>query len=324
MNQVPISRRGVLQAALLTAAIPSMGFAQESRPIEWVVGYAAGGGSDVVARSVGDAMSKSLGQAIVINNKPGAATNIAAGYVANSKDFGHVLLTADFATLAVNPWLFSKLPYDPAKDFRPVGMLARFPMLLVISPKVPAKNVAEFIAWAKANGPVTYGSAGVGSPHHLTAELFRERTGLNLQHAPYRGAAPAVQDLMGGQIPFAFIDTASVQQYVTAGKLRALGVASPGRLATMPDIPTLSEQGVKDFSAYAWQGLVVPAGTSPDVVSKLSKALQEALNSTQVKARFQTLALEGMQGTPQRMTTYVDAERERWGKVIKANNIRLD
>jgi len=324
MNQVPISRRGVLQAALLTAAIPSMGFAQESRPIEWVVGYAAGGGSDVVARSVGDAMSKSLGQAIVINNKPGAATNIAAGYVANSKDFGHVLLTADFATLAVNPWLFSKLPYDAAKDFRPVGMLARFPMLLVISPKVPAKNVAEFIAWAKANGPVTYGSAGVGSPHHLTAELFRERTGLNLQHAPYRGAAPAVQDLMGGQIPFAFIDTASVQQYVTAGKLRALGVASPGRLATMPDIPTLSEQGVKDFSAYAWQGLVVPAGTSPDVVSKLSKALQEALNSTQVKARFQTLALEGMQGTPQQMTAYVDAERERWGKVIKANNIRLD
>lgn len=324
MNQVRVSRRSVLQAALLTAAIPSKGFAQESRPIEWVVGYAAGGGSDVVARSVGDAMSKALGQAIVINNKPGAATNIAAGYVANSKDFGHVLLTADFATLAVNPWLFSKLPYDPAKDFRPVGMLARFPMLLVISPKVPARNLAEFLTWAKENGPITYGSAGVGSPHHLTAELFRERTGLNLQHAPYRGAAPAVQDLMGGQIPFAFIDTASVQQYITAGKLRALGVASPGRLATMPDIPTLSEQGVKDFSAYAWQGLVVPAGTSPDVVSKLSKALQEALSSTQVKARFQTLALEGMQGTPQQMTAYVDAERERWGKVIKANNIRLD
>ncbi|MDM0122598.1 Bug family tripartite tricarboxylate transporter substrate binding protein [Variovorax arabinosiphilus] len=324
MNQVRISRRGLLQAALLTAAIPSSVFAQESRPIEWVVGYAAGGGSDVLARTVGDAMGKSLGQAIVINNKPGAATNIAAGYVANSKEFGHLLLTADFATLAVNPWLFSKLPYDPAKDFRPVGMLARFPMLLVISPKVPAKNLAEFLAWAKENGPVTYGSAGVGSPHHLTAELFRERTGLNLQHAPYRGAAPAVQDLMGGQIPFAFIDTASVQQYITTGKLRALGVASPGRLATMPEIPTLSEQGVKDFTAYAWQGLVVPAGTSPDVVSKLSKALQEALNSTQVKARFQTLALEGMPGTPQQMTAYVDAERERWGKVIKANSIRID
>ena len=324
MNRIQLLRRSVLQAGLLAATVPGLAFAQNSRPIEWVVGYAAGGGSDVVARTVADAMSKSLNQPIVINNKPGAATNIAAGYVANSKDYGHVMLSADFATLAVNPWLFAKLPYEPVKDFQPVGMLARFPMLLVISPKVPAKNLTEFLAWAKANGPVTYASAGVGSPHHLAAELFRERTGLSLQHAPYRGAAPAVQDLMGGQIPFGFIDTASVQQYIATGKLRALGVASPSRLATMPDVPTIGEQGVKDFTAYAWQGLVVPTGTSAEVVSKLSISLQDALNSTQVKARFQTLALEGMPGTPQQMTAYVDAERERWGKVIKANSIRLD
>ena len=324
MNRIQLSRRSVLQAGLLAAAVPGLAFAQNSRPIEWVVGYAAGGGSDVVARTVADAMSKSLNQPIVINNKPGAATNIAAGYVANSKDYGHVMLSADFATLAVNSWLFAKLPYEPVKDFQPVGMLARFPMLLVISPNVPAKNLTEFLAWAKANGPVTYASAGVGSPHHLAAELFRERTGLSLQHAPYRGAAPAVQDLMGGQIPFGFIDTASVQQYIVTGKLRALGVASPSRLATMPDVPTIGEQGVKDFTAYAWQGLVVPTGTSAEVVSKLSISLQDALNSTQVKARFQTLALEGMPGTPQQMTAYVDAERERWGKVIKANSIRLD
>ena len=324
MNRIQLSRRSLLQAGLLAAAVPGLAFAQNSRPIEWVVGYAAGGGSDVVARTVADAMSKSLNQPVVINNKPGAATNIAAGYVANSKDHGHVMLSADFATLAVNPWLFAKLPYDPVKDFQPVGMLARFPMLLVISPNVPARNLTEFLAWAKANGPVTYASAGVGSPHHLAAELFRERTGLSLQHAPYRGAAPAVQDLMGGQIPFGFIDTASVQQYIATGKLRALGVASPSRLATMPDVPTIGEQGVKDFTAYAWQGLVVPTGTSAEVVSKLSKSLQDALNATQVKARFQSLALEAMPGTPQQMTAYVDAERERWGKVIKANSIRLD
>ena len=324
MNRIQLSRRSVLQAGLLAAAVPGLAFAQNSRPIEWVVGYAAGGGSDFVARTVADAMSKSLNQPVVINNKPGAATNIAAGYVANSKDHGHVMLSADFATLAVNPWLFAKLPYDPVKDFQPVGMLARFPMLLVISPNVPARNLTEFLAWAKANGPVTYASAGVGSPHHLAAELFRERTGLSLQHAPYRGAAPAVQDLMGGQIPFGFIDTASVQQYIATGKLRALGVASPSRLATMPDVPTIGEQGVKDFTAYAWQGLVVPTGTSAEVVSKLSKSLQDALNATQVKARFQSLALEAMPGTPQQMTAYVDAERERWGKVIKANSIRLD
>ena len=325
MNQKNLTRRSVLWASALAAAIPSLSFAQDGRPIEWVVGYAAGGGSDVVARTVADAMSKTLGQPIVINNKPGAATNIAAGYVANSKDFGHVMLTADFATLAANPWLFSKLPYDPQKDFLPVGMLARFPMLLVIAPNVPAKNLPEFIAWAKtANGPLTYGSAGVGSPHHLAGELFRERTGLSLQHAPYRGAAPAVQDLLGGQIPFAFMDSASVQQYVAAGKLRALGVASPARLATMPEVSTISEQGIKDFTAYAWQGLVVPAGVSPEVVSKLAKALQAALGSTQVKARFQALALEALPGTPQQMTAYVNEERERWGKVIKANSIKLD
>jgi tripartite-type tricarboxylate transporter receptor subunit TctC len=325
MNHKNLIRRTLMRAAVVAAAMPLMAIAQTGRPIEWVVGYAAGGGSDVLARTVADAMSKHLDQPIVINNKPGAATNIAAGYVANSKDFGHVMLTADFATLAVNPWLFSKLPYDAQKDFTPVGMLARFPMLLVIAPNVPAANLKEFIAWAKkSDGPVTYGSAGVGSPHHLTGELFRERSGLKLQHAPYRGAALAVQDLMGGQIPFAFIDTASVQQYVASGKLRALGVASPARLATMPDVPTIAEQGIKDFTAYAWQGLVVPSGTSPEVVAKFSSALQTALGSTQVKARFHALALEALPGTPQQMTSYVNEERQRWGKVIEANAIKLD
>lgn len=325
MNHKNLIRRTLMRAAVMAAAMPLMAIAQTGRSIEWVVGYAAGGGSDVLARTVAEAMSKNLGQPIVINNKPGAATNIAAGYVANSKDFGHVMLTADFATLAVNPWLFSKLPYDAQKDFTPVGMLARFPMLLVIAPNVPAANLKEFIAWAKkSDGPVTYGSAGVGSPHHLTGELFRERSGLKLQHAPYRGAALAVQDLMGGQIPFAFIDTASVQQYVASGKLRALGVASPARLATMPDVPTIAEQGIKDFTAYAWQGLVVPSGTSPEVVAKFSSALQTALGSTQVKARFHALALEALPGTPQQMTSYVNEERQRWGKVIEANAIKLD
>jgi tripartite-type tricarboxylate transporter receptor subunit TctC len=325
MNHEQLTRRRFLGAGLAAAAAPSLTFAQDSRPIEWVVGYAAGGGSDVVARTVADAMAKTLGQSIIINNKPGAATNIAAGYVANSKDYGHVMLTADFATLAANPWLFAKLPYNPEKDFIPVGMLARFPMLLVVAPNVPAKNLSEFLAWAKtASAGVTYASAGVGSPHHLAGELFRERTGIKLQHAPYRGAAPAVQDLLGGQIPFGFMDTASVQQYIATGKLRALGVASPARLMTMPEIPTLSEQGIKDFTAFAWQGLVVPTGTPPESVSKLSKALQAALDSAQVKARFQSLALEGMPGTPQQMTEYVKVERERWGKLIQANGIKLD
>jgi tripartite-type tricarboxylate transporter receptor subunit TctC len=270
-------------------------------------------------------MSKTLGRPIVVNNKPGAATNIAADYVAKSKDLGNVMLTADFATLAANPFLFAKLPYDAEKDFKPVGMLARFPLLLVIAPNVPAQNWKEFVAWAqKQPEGVNFASAGLGSPHHLAGELLREKSGLKLVHVPYRGAAPAVQDLLGGQVAMGLIDTASVQQYVGTGKLRALGVASPARLKTLPDVPTLSEQGLKDFEAYAWQGLVVPAASSPDFVAKLSHALQAALASTQVKERFQTLGLEALPGTAEQMAAYTKAERARWGALIRANNIKLD
>lgn len=328
MNPSRTARRRLLALAIAAAPfalLPSVTLAQSDKPIEWVVGYAAGGGSDAVARTVAEAMSKSLGRNIIVNNKPGAATNIAADYVAKSKDFGNIMLTADFATLAANPTLFSKLPYDPVKDFTPIGLLARFPLILVVSPQVPAKDFKEFVAWVKSQPEgVSYASAGAGSPHHLATELLRERTGLKLQHVPYRGAALAVQDLMGGQIPFGLMDSASVQQHIASGKLRAIGVASPARIKTLADIPTLAEQGLTGYEAFAWQGLVVPAGTSPEVVAKLSKALQEALDSTTVKARFQTLSLEALPGTPQQMAAYAAAERERWGKLIKANNIRLD
>jgi len=317
--------RRTLVATLLS--LPLLASADDTRPIEWVVGYAAGGGSDVVARTVAEQMTKVLGgQTFIVNNKPGAATNIAADHVAKTNDPMHTMLTADFATLAANPSLFSKLPYNAEKDFAPVGLLARFPLILVVGANVPAKNFKEFLAWAKSNADGTpYASAGAGSPHHLATELLRERTGLKLNHVPYRGAAPAVQDLLGGQVPFALMDSASVQQYlVSGGKLRAIGVASPKRLPTMSEIPTLAEQGLADFEAYAWQGLVVPAATPPEQIAKLNRALVAALESTPVKARFRTLALEALPGTPQQMAAYARSERERWGKLIRANNIKLD
>ena len=322
MTSTSVVRR-ILQAAALLACFSA--FAQTAKPIEWVVGYAAGGGSDVVARTVAEEFRKSIGRQVIVINKPGAATNIAAEYVAKAKDIGNVMLTADFATLAANPSLFSKMPYDPEKDFAPIGLLARFPLLLVVAPNVPAKNFKEFAEWVKTQpGGVSYASAGIGSPHHLAAELLRERTGLKLQHVAYKGAAPAVQDLIGGQIPFGLMDTASVQQYLTAGKLRAIGVASAKRLATFPDVPTLAEQGVGGFEAYAWQGLVVPAATPPATMAVLSKALQEALVSTSVKARFDSLSLEALPGTPQDMAAYAKSERERWGKLIRDNGIKLE
>lgn len=322
------TRRHLLTTALAGAAIASLpraAAAQDGKPLEWVLGYPAGGGSDIVARSIAEQMSKTLGRSVVVNNKPGAATNIAADYVAKSKDIGNIMLTADFATLAANPALFSKLPYDAERDFAPVGLLARFPMLLVVGAAVPASNLKSFTTWAQAQGgKLNYASAGAGSPHHLAGELLRERMGLAMTHVPYRGAAPAVQDLIGGQVPFGMMDTASVLQHLASGRLKALGVASPARLKILPDLPTLAEQGLTGFEAYAWQGLVVPVATPASVVAQLHAALQQALDNTYVKARFQTLGLEALPGTPQQMAAYAQAERVRWGQLIKANGIKLD
>lgn len=320
-----LARRSVLQALISAlVATPLLALAQD-KPIEWVVGYAAGGGSDVVARTVAEAMGKTLARTIIVNNKPGAATNIAADYVAKSRDPGNMLFTGDFATLAANHALFAKLSYDAEKDFQPVGMLARFPLLLVAGPATPAKDWKEFVAWAKTqpNG-VTYASAGAGSPHHLAGELLRERSGLNLTHVPYRGAAPALQDVMGGQVAVGVIDTAAAQQHLASGRLRALGVATLVRIKGLPDVPTLSEQGLKDFEAFAWQGVVVPTGTPADATAKFSQALQAALNSPAIKARFDTLGIEAMPGSAAEMARFVRGERERWTKVIRTNNIHLD
>ncbi|MDD0808749.1 tripartite tricarboxylate transporter substrate binding protein [Curvibacter sp. RS43] len=312
-------------AALALAATAPLALANNDKPLEWVVGYAAGGGSDVVARTIAEAMGTSLGRNLIINNKPGAGTNIAAEYVARSKDFGNLIFSADFATLAANPFLFSKLSYNAEKDFQPVGLLVRFPMFLVVSTKVPVSNYKEFVAWAQTQSEgVNWASAGPGSPHHLVGELFREQSGLKLTHVPYRGAAPAIQDVIGGQVPAMWVDSATVAPFLNAGKVKALGVASPQRVATQPEVPTLHEQGLKGFEGYAWQGLVVPTGTPPEVVAQLSKALQSALNATAVKARLQALGVEPLPGTPAQMATFAKAEREKWGRVIKQVGVKLD
>lgn len=322
MTAIQLTRRAV---AALALAVPLSLLAQDSRTTEWVVGYAAGGGSDALARTIAEQMGKTMGRTIIINNKPGGATNIAADYVAKSKAQDHMLFTADFATLAANPWLFSKLPFDPDKDFKSVGLLGRFPLVLVVGPQVPVTNYKEFLAWAKASKtPVSFASSGIGSPQHLAGELFREKTGLNLQHVPYRGGALAVQDLIGGQVQMALMDSATIVPHLQGGRLRALGVASANRVKVLPDMPTLAEQGLADFEAFAWQGLVVPAGTSADQVAALNTALQGALASEPVKARLQALAIEAMPGTPEQMNAYVKVERARWGVVIKAANVKLD
>jgi tripartite-type tricarboxylate transporter receptor subunit TctC len=321
-----LPRRLVLACVLAAPlALPLASHAFPTQPIEWVVPYPAGGGSDVVARTLSEPMGKLLGQTVIVNNKPGAATNIGADYVAKGRADGHLVLTADTATLAANPSLYAKLPYEPERDFAPVGLIARFPMILVVNAAVPATDLKSFLAWAKAQpGGVNYATPGAGSPHHLTTEMFRERIGVPMTHVPYRGAAPAVQDVIGGQVPFMFVDTASGYTHIASGKLRAIGIASLAPVKNFENIPTLAAQGMKGFEAYAWQGLVVPAKTPPDVVAQLSKALLAALDSTAVKARLQTLGLEATPSSPAQMAAYAKAERAKWGQLIRATGMKLD
>ncbi|HEX7750269.1 MAG TPA: tripartite tricarboxylate transporter substrate binding protein [Bordetella sp.] len=314
----------LLLAVGLAPAHAASDFPKE-HPINWIVPYPAGGGTDIVARTLQVGMSKTLGQDIVVQNKPGAATAIGAEFVAHSKADGYTLLSADTATLSANPPLYPHLGYDPQRDFAPIGMMARFNMILVVNPSIPVHDMKEFIAWVKAQKHgVQYATPGTGSPHHLAGALFALRTGLDLVNVPYRGAAPAIQDVMSGQVPVMFVDSASGKQYIADGKLRALAVASKKRLDILPNVPTLIESGLPGFEAYAWQGLVAPKGTPEDVVNKLNEALNETLKSPDVIAKFKGLGLEITPSTPRQLDDYARAERTKWTKVIKDAHITIE
>ena len=319
-----LARRSFVISSLLMPLV-TWADAYPSKPIEWVVPYAAGGGTDVVARVLSEPMGKALGQSIIVVNKPGAATNIGADAVARAKPDGYTILTGDTGTLAANPYLYKKLSYSAGKDFAPVGLLVRFPMLLVVNSQLPVNNYAEFVEWAKQQAKgVSYGTPGAGSPHHLAIELLRLQSGLNFVHIPYRGSAPAVQDVVAGQLPFMFVDTAAGIQHVQGGKIRAIAVASPARLPTLPNVPTLDEQGLKGFEAYAWQGIVAPAATHKERVAKLSDALQSALKQADIVAKLEGMALEVTPSTAEEMDAYASAERNKWRRVIEESKITLD
>ena len=326
MNLLPSLTRRMLAGVALACAASAVAAADAypSRSIEWVVPYAPGGGTDIVARVLAKNMEAGLGQTMVVMNKPGAATSIGAEAVARSAADGYTVLSADTATLAANPFIYPKLSYDPATDFDSVGLTVRFPMILVVNPSVPANNLEELIEWAKGQVEAPYATPGPGSPHHLATELFRELTQLKLSHVPYKGAAPAVQDVVSGQVPMMFVDTASGQQFISSNRLRPIGIASLERVEGFNDIPTLHEQGLKDFEAYAWQGIVVPKGTPADAIEKLNAALLGALDDPEVKERLKTLGLQATPSTPAEMDAYAESERAKWGPVIQAAGIKAD
>jgi len=295
------------------------------QPVRWVVPYPAGGGTDVIARTVAIELEKELGQTLVIENKPGGGTSIGATTVANSDPNGYVLGTADSGTLAYNPSLYKKLTYDPAK-FTYIGGLARFPLVLAVPADSPYQTLAELVETAKKEpGKLSASSAGAGSPHHLALERFKQITGTDILHVPYRGAAPALQDLIGKRVDLMFADLGSGLSNIQAGKVRVLAVAVPERLsAVLPDAPTMNESGVPDFVAYAWQGLVGPANLPEEVVSKVSNDLQKVLANEELKQKIHAMGIEVMPMTAEEFKAYSDKERADWAKVIEAGNITLD
>ncbi|MFM9869753.1 Bug family tripartite tricarboxylate transporter substrate binding protein [Achromobacter xylosoxidans] len=318
------ARRLLALAAPSLAATAAAAQSWPTQPIRWIVPYPAGGGADVVARTVASGIEKPLGQTIVVENRPGAATIIGATAISQAEPTGYVVGTADSGTLAYNPTLYAKLAYDPSK-FTYIGGIAKFPLLLAVNVNSPYKTVADVIQAAKKEpGKLTAASAGAGSPHHLALELFKQRTGANLLHVPYKGAAPAIQDLLGGQVDVMFIDLAAGLPNVKAGKLRVLGAATPERVAVLPDAPTMAEQGVPDFTAYAWQGLVAPGGLPEAVVKKLSAELDATLKSPAVSQKMLDMGVIPMPMSAQDFKAYADKERATWADVIKKANIKLE
>lgn len=313
-------------AALAMPVASALAQAYPARPVRLIVPYPAGGGTDFFARTVGQKLGEGLGQTVIVENKPGAATIIGAEAAAKSTPDGYTAFVADSTTVAVNPSLYKRLPYDVDKHFMPVTLTARFAMLLVVNPTTSkANNVKEFIEEArKANGQMSYASVGAGTTHHLTMELFQERVGIKLNHVPYKGGAPAIQDVAGGQVPAMFVDLASGTPMIKAGKLKVLGVASPKRIAALPNVPTLAEQGVPNFEAWAWQGMVVPMGTPKEVVARLNSEYAKAAADPGVRSKLMDAGIEPVTSTPEQMTAYVKSETAKWAQVIKQADIKVD
>jgi tripartite-type tricarboxylate transporter receptor subunit TctC len=298
---------------------------KSDRPIRFVVGFTPGGPSDVLARALAQKMAASLKQVIVIDNRPGAGGNTAAEMVARSAPDGLTWLLGNNSILSTNAALYSRLGFDPVKDFAPVGLVATQPNILVVNPNVPAQTVKELIALAKSKpGKLNFASSGFGAAAHLAGQLFKASTGIDIVHVPYKGAQPALTELIAGQVQMMFATSASVMPFIQANRLRALAVTSPTRLAELPNLPTMIEAGVPGFEAVTWHGIVVPSATPPAIVERLNQELELALNSPEIRALFKTLGAEPAPGTPQAFANYIKSETPKWTKVVRDSGARID
>ncbi len=292
--------------------------AYPSRIIKLIVPYPPGGTTDLLGRLIADQLKNGLGATVVVENKPGAGTTLGAEQVARSEPDGYTLLMATSTTLAINKSLYRKLPYDPVSDFTPIALVAAVPFALVINPQIPARTLAEFIAYAKSNPGLAYGSAGNGTPQHLGAEMLRSQAGIDIRHVPYRGSVPAMLDVIAGHIPFMVVDLQPALQQIREGKVRVLGVTTPKRVAAAPDIPTLAESGLAGFELVAWQGVVAPAGLPRPIADRLAGQIGALLADQATRDRLTAIAVEPLPAsTPDSFAAYIKSEVDRWAVIVK-------
>jgi tripartite-type tricarboxylate transporter receptor subunit TctC len=296
-----------------------------AKPIKYVVPFAPGGTTDILARTISEKLSIALGQPVVVENKPGAGGGVGADFTAKAAPDGYTIMGGTISTHAINASLYSNLPYDPVKDFVAITLIARVPNMLVINPDVPAKTVAELIKLLKANpGKYTFASSGNGTSQHLSGELFKSMAGVEMQHIPYKGSPPALQDVVGGQVTMTFDNITTALPLAKAGKLRALAVTTARRSSAAPEVPTLAEAGLPGFEVGSWQGVFAPAGTPPDIVKRLNAEIVKIINTPEVKEKLVALGAEPVGDTPEQFSAYVKTEVVKWSDVVKKSGAKVD
>ena len=316
-----------LFATLLLAALTATAQAQTwpSKPIKYIVPFAAGGTTDILARTISDKLSIALGQPVIVENKPGAGGGVGAAETAKAPPDGYTIMGGTISTHAINATLYSNLPYDPVKDFVAITLIARVPNMLVINNDIPAKDVAELIKLMKASpGKWNFASSGNGTSQHLSGELFKGMAGVDMQHIPYKGSPPALSDVMGGQVSMTFDNITTAWTLAKGGKLRALAVTTAKRSPIAPDVPTLGESGLPGYEIGSWQGVFAPAGTPPDIVKRLNAEIVKIINLPDVQKKLLDLGAEPVANSSEEFTAFVKVEVVKWGEVVKKSGAKVD